>query len=78
MTTEQVKTAHQARPFRAFTLHLADGTSVDVTHPEAMLRAQSGRTVIVNTAGEEIEIIDLLLVTKLTFHNGSPAGKRRR
>jgi hypothetical protein len=43
-----------------------------------MLRTQSGRTVIVNTAGEEIEIIDLLLVTKLTFHNGSPAGKRRR
>jgi hypothetical protein len=78
MTSEQVKTVHEARPFRAFTLHLADGTSVDVTHPEAMFRTQGGRTVIVNTAGEHIEIIDLLLVTKLTLKNGSPAGKRRR
>jgi hypothetical protein len=78
MTSEQVKKAHQMRPFRPFTLHLADGTSVDVTHPEAMLRTQSGRTVVVNTAGDEIEIIDLLLVTKLTLHNGSPTGKRRR
>jgi hypothetical protein len=32
----------------------------------------------VNTAGEHIEIIDLLLVTKLTLKNGSPTSKRRR
>jgi len=57
---------------------MADGSSVEVTHPEAMLRTQSGRTVVVNTSGEQIVIIDLLLVTRLTMNNGSPSAKRRR
>lgn len=43
-----------------------------------MLRTQGGQTVIVNTTGEEVEIIDLLLVAKLTLNNGSRTGKRRR
>jgi hypothetical protein len=78
MTTDQLKTAHEAKPFRAFTIHLADGSSVDVTHPESLFRTKGGRIAIVNTAEDHIEIIDLLLVTKLSFQNGAPAAKKRR
>ena len=77
MTTEQIKTVHEARPFRPFTIHLADGTSVAVSHPELMLRTQGGRTVFVNTSGEDVAIIDLLLVTKLTLSKGTTRGRRR-
>lgn len=77
MTTEQIRTLHEARPFRPFTIHRADGTSVEVSHPELMLRTQGGRTVIVNTGGEDVAIIDLLLVTKLTLTNGTTRRRRR-
>jgi hypothetical protein len=76
MTTEQIRTLHEARPFRPFTIHLADGSSVEVRHPELMLRTQGGRTVFVNTGGEDVAIVDLLLVTKLTLSNGTTRRRR--
>jgi hypothetical protein len=71
MTIEQIDTVHKARPFRPFRIHMADGTSVPVPHPEMMFRTRGGRTVFVNTGGENVEIIDLLLVTKITMGNGA-------
>jgi hypothetical protein len=78
MTTDQIRTVHRAKPFKPFTVHLADGTSVDVTHPENMFQSQGGRTIIVNTRGEKMEIIDLLLVTKITTHQDEPPSRRRK
>jgi hypothetical protein len=78
VTTEQLKNAHEAKPFRPFTIHLADGTSLGVPHPELLWRTQGGRTIFVNTAGENVAIVDLLLVTKLTMHNGNVGVKRRK
>ena len=75
MTSEQLRAAHKAQPFKPFTVHLADGTSVNVPHPEVLLQTQGGRTIFVNTGGEDVSIIDLLLVARLTFGNGRP--KRR-
>lgn len=70
MTIDQLKKVHQAQPFRPFHLYLADGSSVPVRHPEMLWRPEAGRTIYVNTAGENVEIIDLLLVTKITLGNG--------
>jgi hypothetical protein len=75
MTGEQLKAVHEARPFKPFSICLADGTSVEVRHPEMLFRTQGGRTIIVNTSGENLEILDLLLVTKLVVGNGP---KKRR
>jgi hypothetical protein len=77
MSTEQIKTLQKARPFRPLTIHRANGSSVVVPHPEMMWRTQGGRTVFVNTGGEDVAIDDLLLVTKLTLTNGA-TGRRRR
>jgi hypothetical protein len=77
MTIEQLKAAHEAKPFRPFTLHLADGSSHPVTHPELLWRTPGGRTVIVSGGGEDVSIIDLLLVTKISLRNGAH-GRRRR
>jgi hypothetical protein len=80
MTSDQLKSLHEARPFKPFVIHMADGTSVPVNHPELLLRTQGGRTAIVNTEGEKVSIIDLLLVTRLTFQseNGSRQRKKGR
>lgn len=78
MTVEQLENVHKAKPFRPFQLHTADGQNVTVAHPENLWRTQGGRTVFVNTHGENVEIIDLLLVTKITFENGVPSAKRRK
>ena len=78
MTSEQVKELYRAKPFRSFTLHVADGDSIPVKSPEFMWMTPGGRTIFVSQGGDSAAIIDLLLVTKISFPNGSPTGKRRR
>ena len=77
MTTDQIDAVQRAQPFQPFTLHVADGSKHDVTHPELMWRTPGGRTIIVSGGGEQMAIIDLLLVTKITKGNGAN-GRRRR
>ena len=75
MTREQLITVHQAKPFRPFVLHLADGDSIPVKHPELLWRTTGGRTIFINTGGENVSIVDLLLVTRITMADGSkPRG----
>jgi hypothetical protein len=71
MTIEQVQKAYRATPFKPFTLNLADGRSVTVRHPEFMMMTPGGRTVVVATGDDSVEIIDLLLVTSLSTGNGT-------
>jgi hypothetical protein len=78
MTTEQLDAVHRAQPFKPFTIHLADGTKHTVTHPELMWRTQGGRTIFINSGGERVAIIDLLLFTKITHGNGATRRRRRR
>ena len=67
-----------ASPFRPFTIHLADGRSFSVPHPDFISQSPAGRTVIVFGKDEdEFSILDLLLVTELEMHKSSN-GKRQR
>ena len=75
MTIEQLRALHSARPFHPFDIHLADGRTVTVQHPELLLQSQSGRTIAVARPDDTIEIIDLLLVVSL---KARPNGQERR
>ncbi len=77
MTIEQIRKMHQARPFQAFEIHLANGQSLPVEHPEVLAMAPPGRTVGVGLADGTIEIVDLLLVTSLK-PRGNGASRRGR
>ena len=44
MTIEQMRAAYDAKPFRPFVIHLADGRAVPVNHREFIMAAPSGRT----------------------------------
>jgi hypothetical protein len=75
MTIEQLRRLHQARPFQAFDIHLTDGRSLAVEHPEMLAVPPPGRTIGVGMPDGTIEIVDLLLVTSL---KPRPNGTRRR
>jgi hypothetical protein len=65
MTIEQLRALHQAQPFRPFTIHLADGRALFVSHREFLMQSQSGRTAYVATPDDTFEVVDLLLITSL-------------
>ncbi|HTU91521.1 MAG TPA: hypothetical protein VMF69_15670 [Gemmataceae bacterium] len=75
MTIEQLRQMYSAKPFRAFDLHLADGRTVGVEHPELLAISPSGRTILVGHADDTFETIDLLLVVSL---KPRPEGSHRR
>jgi hypothetical protein len=77
MTVDQLRKLHRAQPFQPFDIHLADGRTLAVQHPEMLAVSPPGRAIGVAVPDGTIEIVDLLLVVSLKPHsNGS--GKHRR
>jgi hypothetical protein len=68
MTVQQLDNVHKAQRFRPFTIHMGDGRSFHVPHPEFLSRSPSGRTVIVYGEQERFSVLDLLLLTELEVH----------
>ena len=77
MTISEFKNILGAKPFRAFTINLADGRSIPVKHREFVLPSPSGRTVIVYQPDDSFDIIDILLVTSLSV-NGKKRPNRKQ
>ena len=67
MKIEEIRQARLSQPFRSFTLHLADGRSFQVKHPEFILASPTSRMVVVVNEEGTLEIIDAILVTSLTI-----------
>ena len=76
MTIEQLRDVHQARPFRPFTIHMADGRALHVPHSEFLSHSPAGRTVIVYHDDEKFSIVDLLLVNEVEV--GGPVSAPTR
>jgi hypothetical protein len=64
MTTDQLRSFISACPFRAFLIHMADGRTVEVNHPEWIDYA-GGRIALVAKPDDSFEVVDLLLVPSL-------------
>ena len=65
MTYAKVKEFYSATPFLPFTIHVADGRSVLVEHPECMAFDPQRRTVVVE-ATDRRQTIDLLMITSIS------------
>jgi hypothetical protein len=79
MTIEQLRQSHLARPFQPFDIHLTDGRTLSVEHPEFLAQSATGRTIAVSHANGILEIVDLLSVVRLEPHaDGSSRRGRRR
>ena len=68
MTAGELRKAVHARPFRPFTLYMADGRTLRVIHPEFVAISPTGRTAAVYPEGDDAaDQIDLPLVTRIGF-----------
>ena len=77
MTIERLRDVVHAKPFRAFTVWLADGRGLRVRSVEnIMIPPQAQRTFVVAESGEEYRIIDLLTVTSIDFITPRPRPRR--
>jgi len=74
MTVEQLKNVMHAQPFQPFTVHMGDGRSFLVKHPDYIARSPSGRTIVIYNDDESSSILDMLLVTELEIHPPSKPG----
>ena len=70
MTTNEIRKLLRAQPFQPFTLHLADGRSFPVPHPELMLAAPGMRIVVV-AHEKTYDLVDLLLVTSVELKSSA-------
>ena len=79
MTIDKLRAAYEAKPFRPFTIHLADCRAIPVQHREFIMAAPSGRALSIYQPDDTLNVIDLLPVTDLEVKpraNGS--GRRRK
>jgi hypothetical protein len=66
MTSQELRAALQALPFRPFTVHMVDGRSFEVRHPDFLLVGPNGRTAyIFAPSGAEFSILDVMLMTEI-------------
>lgn len=78
MRIDDLKNVHQARPYRPFTIHLSDGRSFRVDHPEFLALSRTGRTVALFSEDDAFEIIDVMLMTSIEVVNGQKGRHARR
>lgn len=68
---------HRSEPFRPFTLYLAAGGQVRVSHPELLAYSPSGPTVVVVSPDDTTQFTDPLLVSRIEISDGeSPSAGR--
>jgi hypothetical protein len=63
-----------AVPFVPFTVHVADGKSFEIRHPDFAALTQGGRLLFVSTEGDSFELIDVFLITRLQSMEPSPTS----
>lgn len=76
MTIEQLRKAHQAKPFAPFSMRTGDGREYRIPSPEFLFITPNPRTVVVADTDGAVEVVDLLLVTSLHFDSPQPRRTR--
>jgi hypothetical protein len=69
MKVAKLREVMHAAPFQPFTIHVADGRSIDVPHPDFIALMGNGRTAVVTSPDEKASpsflLIDVPLITQL-------------
>ena len=76
MTHERIRELLHAVPFAPFSVQLASGRSLPVPHPDFVSVSPTGRTMVIHTKNDRIEIVDVMLVTNLSIGT-TKAGRSR-
>jgi hypothetical protein len=78
MTNEAIRQALYAQPFEPFTIHMADGRSYEVKHPEMVLAPRGVRTIVLHQGGDRYSMVDLFLISSLDFDRRKSGRNGRR
>lgn len=78
MTADQIRKLSEAVPFQPFRVHMANGRSLDVPHPDFMHLSPTGRRLVVESLDDSFEIVDVLLVTSVESLPRNGKAPRRR
>ena len=68
MTTEAIRTAVQSRPFRPFSVRLANGSEIDIQSQDYVALHPDGKTFIIFEPNGGYRIVDIPLVTDLSVN----------
>lgn len=74
---EQLRTLHQARPFRPFAIHTADGARFPIPHNGFLAYDPEGSTLVAIRPHHTLSILDLDLITELEVLPRNGPTKRR-
>jgi hypothetical protein len=73
MTLEYLRGAQQKQPFVPFLIHMADGSSFSVPHPDFISMHPTGRLVFVHEPKGGSQVLDRLLMTRIAYPQGNGA-----
>ena len=65
MTIKAIQEAVHQTPFRPFNLHITDGRTVEVPHPDYIAFAPTGQTITIYAEDDVPRIFDVALLTEL-------------
>ena len=71
-----VREALRKEPFQPFSIRLAEGRSIAVSHPEFV--AVGPRRIIVVAADNSWSVVEPLLIVSLDYDSDEGGGRRRR
>jgi hypothetical protein len=63
MQLQQLRTYVHAHPDRPFTLHVADGRTIDVKHSDYIAIPEKGRTIVVIHDNNTHDMLEVALIT---------------
>jgi hypothetical protein len=75
MTSNEIRSAVKAEPFRPFVLRTTGGREHTVHHPEWVMLSPSGRTMVVVGPDDAFAVVDVLMIESINFVAN---GKGRR
>jgi hypothetical protein len=67
MTAAELRRHINARPFRPFTIHVADGRAIPVAHHDFILVSPSGQLVDVFQPDDSHDILTMVFITGISF-----------
>ena len=67
MAPDRLRHALKSAPFRPFTVELPNAKRIFVKHPDYAHLSPAGRTLIVDDDNDGMEMIDVFLITNLSF-----------
>jgi hypothetical protein len=74
MRQEELYETIHVQPFRPFTLVTADGSRIEVRHPELIAHFKGARRALVLGEDQSIKIVDVALITTIDIGPPIPAG----